>query len=48
MFRESAWGRRMLTLGFEDDLAVCAELDVTAVVPLMQGVRITLDRPTTP
>ncbi len=44
MFRESAWGRRMLALGFEADLAECAELDATAVVPLMQGDRITLDR----
>ena len=38
----------MLALGFEADLAVCAELDATDVVPLMQGNRITLDRPTNP
>jgi 2-phosphosulfolactate phosphatase len=45
LFREAAWGQRMLALGFEADLAVCAELDATAVVPLMQGARITLDSP---
>ncbi len=44
LFRETDWGRRMLALGFERDLAVCAELDATAVVPLMAGDRITLDR----
>jgi phosphosulfolactate phosphohydrolase-like enzyme len=38
----------MLALGFEADLAVCAEVDVTTVVPLMQGDRITLDRPANP
>jgi 2-phosphosulfolactate phosphatase len=48
LFRETDWGRRMLALGFEADLAVCAELDATAVVPVMEGERITLDRPTTP
>jgi len=48
LFRETDWGRRMLALGFEADLAVCAELDATAVVPLMQGARITLDTPKAP
>jgi hypothetical protein len=38
----------MLALGFEGDLAVCAELDATAVVPRMEGQRITLDRPANP
>ena len=38
----------MLALGFESDLAMCAEVDVTAVVPLMAGDRITLDEPETP
>jgi len=47
LFRETDWGRRMLALGFEGDLGVCAELDATAVVPLMQGDRITLDSPAT-
>jgi phosphosulfolactate phosphohydrolase-like enzyme len=37
----------MLALGFEADLAVCAELDATGVVPQMEGERITLNRPTT-
>ena len=44
LFRETDWGRRILALGFEGDLAVCAELDATAVVPLMAGDRITLNR----
>jgi 2-phosphosulfolactate phosphatase len=43
----TGWGDRMLAMGFEADLAVCAELDATAVVPLMQGDRITLDSPAT-
>jgi hypothetical protein len=37
----------MLALGFEADLAVCAEVDATGVVPQMEGERITLNRPTT-
>lgn len=48
LFRETDWGRRMLTLGFEGDLEVCAEVDATRVVPLMAGVRITLDTPAAP
>jgi 2-phosphosulfolactate phosphatase len=45
LFRETDWGRRMLALGFAGDMTVCAELDVTAVVPRMQGDRITLGTP---
>jgi len=48
LFRESAWGRCMLALGFEGDLAVCAEVDATDVVPLMQGARITPGHSTYP
>jgi 2-phosphosulfolactate phosphatase len=48
LFRETAWGRRMLALGFEPDLPVCARLDVTDVVPLMQAARITLGAPAAP
>lgn len=48
LFRETDWGRRILALGFEADLAVCAELDATDVVPLMEGQRITLGRPAPP
>jgi 2-phosphosulfolactate phosphatase len=47
LFRGTAWGQRMLALGFEADLAVCAEVDATGVVPQMEGERITLNRPTT-
>jgi 2-phosphosulfolactate phosphatase len=48
LFRETDWGRRMLALGFEADLAVCAELDATDVAPLMKGDRITLGGPAPP
>jgi 2-phosphosulfolactate phosphatase len=41
LFRQTDWGRRMLALGFEADLTVCAEVDPTDVVPLMEGERIT-------
>jgi phosphosulfolactate phosphohydrolase-like enzyme len=34
----------MTAQGFEEDLAVCGELDATDMVPLMQGARITLAR----
>ena len=48
VFRETIWDRRMLALEFEADLAVCAELDATAVVPLMLGNHITLGAPAAP
>ena len=40
--------RRILAMGFEGELAVCAELDATDVVPRMEDSRITLDRPAIP
>lgn len=48
LLRETAWGRRIIDLGLKADLEVCARLDVTDVVPLMEGGRITLDSPSTP
>ena len=42
---ETGWGDRMLALGFGPDLTMCAELDATEVVPVMEGERITLDSP---
>lgn len=48
MFRKAAWGQRMLALGFDGDLSVCAELDATDVVPLMRRDRITLHSPSSP
>ncbi|MFI5339446.1 MAG: 2-phosphosulfolactate phosphatase [Candidatus Methylomirabilales bacterium] len=39
---ETAWGRRMLAMGFGPDMEVCARVDVTDVVPTMEGGRITL------
>jgi hypothetical protein len=38
----------MLTLGLKAGLAVCAEIDATDVVLLMQGARITLGTPAAP
>ena len=38
----TAWGQRMLAMGFAPDMEVCARVDVTDVVPTMQGGRITL------
>jgi 2-phosphosulfolactate phosphatase len=45
---ETAWGQRMLAMGFGPDVEVCARVDVTDVVPTMEGDRITLERPATP
>ncbi len=42
LLRETAWGRRMLAMGFGPDLEVCARLDTSDVVPTMQAGRITL------
>jgi 2-phosphosulfolactate phosphatase len=44
----TGWGHRMLALGFGPDLAVCAKVDVTSVVPKMEGGKITLEGPATP
>ena len=33
IFRKSEWASRMLALGFEGDLAVCADVDSTDVSP---------------
>jgi len=48
LLRETAWGDRLLAVGFGPDLELCAQVDVTNVVPLMEGERITLDKPTPP
>ena len=45
---ETGWGQRILALGFGPDLPMCAELDVTDVVPKMGEGRIALDNPATP
>ena len=45
---ETAWGRCMLAMGFGPDMEVCARVDVTAVVPTMEGARITLESSATP
>ena len=38
----TAWGRRIVAMGLEPDLEVCARVDVNDVVPTMQKGRITL------
>jgi hypothetical protein len=45
LLRETAWGERLLNLGFGPDLDLCAQVDVTHVVPQMEGGRITLGEP---
>ena len=42
---ETGWGDRMLAMGFGTDIELCAQVDVTDVVPLIEAERITLDRP---
>jgi 2-phosphosulfolactate phosphatase len=42
LLRETAWGQRMLAMGFGPDVEVCACVDVTVVVPTMERGRITL------
>lgn len=42
LLRETAWGRHIVEIGLGADLDVCAQLDVTDVVPVMAGGRITL------
>ena len=38
----------MLAMGLGSDIEVCARVDVTDVVPLMEGGRITLGCPSKP
>jgi 2-phosphosulfolactate phosphatase len=40
LLQESGWGRQVIARGFGADLAVCAELDVTEVLPVMEEGRI--------
>ncbi len=42
LLRETGWGRHIVEIGLGADLDVCAQLDVTDVVPVMAGGRITL------
>ena len=44
----TGWGERMLAMEFGSDIEVCAQVEVTAVVPLMEGGRITLGCPLKP
>ena len=43
----TAWGQRVLAMGFGPDMEVCARMDVTNVVPTMTGGRIALEEPGT-
>jgi 2-phosphosulfolactate phosphatase len=42
LLRGTGWGRHIVEIGLGADLDVCAQLDVTDVVPVMAGGRITL------
>lgn len=44
---ETAWGQRMVAMGFGPDMEVCARVDVTDVVPVMEEGRIVLNSPAT-
>lgn len=41
----TAWGQRMVALGFGPDMEACARVDVTDVVPVLEGGRIALGEP---
>ena len=42
LLRETGWGRHIVGIGLGADLERCAELDITDVVPVMTGGRITV------
>jgi 2-phosphosulfolactate phosphatase len=48
LLSETGWGRRLVSLGFGADLPICAEVDVTDVVPRMVAGRIALEGPGSP
>ncbi len=37
----TGWGRHIIALGLKADLALCAELDTTSVLPILENGRIT-------
>ena len=45
LLRETAWASRLLALGFGPDIEVCGRVDVSGVVPRMEGDRIMLGEP---
>jgi 2-phosphosulfolactate phosphatase len=45
LLRESAWGRHILAIGLGPDLELCAQCDVTDVVPVMTEGRIAIPAP---
>jgi len=47
LLRQTRWGERLVTLGLGPDLDLCAQVDVTQVVPRMEEGRITLGQPST-
>ena len=42
LLRDTEWGRHIVHIGLGADLDLCAQLDVTSVVPVMAGGRIRL------
>ncbi len=43
LLRTTGWGRHIVGIGLGADLDVCAQVDVTDVVPVMMGERISLE-----
>lgn len=42
--RDCAWGREMMRKGFEADLEICAQVDLTDIVPVMRKDRLVAER----
>ncbi len=42
MFRTSVWGRHLIEIGAEEDLPYCAQIDITAIVPVYRDGKIEL------
>jgi 2-phosphosulfolactate phosphatase len=42
LLQGTVWGQRIAAMGFGPDVEICARVDVTDVVPTMEGGRITL------
>jgi phosphosulfolactate phosphohydrolase-like enzyme len=45
LLRSTGWGRHIVGIGLGADLDVCAQVDVTDVVPVMTGGRIAREAP---
>lgn len=45
MLRGCEWGRKIIQKGFGADLEICAQVDLTDIVPVMQKDRLVAERP---